>query len=529
MPPSKHNTIDHASLTTTFTAPPAMAQRTTNGTDLPRPSTTASHQSYLGEQSLMSYSSPSASVAPSLNDSFAEIVNDEFMKVTGAASLPPEKRVEAYAEAFFKYVYHRMAIIDRSDLQTDRHSLLLSQALCLVGTLLRHPRGTSPLHSGEIYYVRAKTLLSVNHERDHLTILKSLCLLACWNVTPATMVSLDGSWHWIGLAIRLALQIGIHKDATCSQLPNAGVARRIAWYLFSQDKFQTAYFGRPMCMQPKDFDVRRLRLEDFETPDEQAEIFMEYTRLASILGGMLETQRPEYVSSMDKDLGILESLRNWVHELPPHIQLYDTRGRKVYRRDVYEIHIIYFVNIIMFHLCVPAVRSTATSIAALVASSCLARLYEEIEWRDDINYFLSVHHWYVMVACVPQAHYSASLYDPDNLCTEELNIFIKILEQMRTKWPAVETLLKKVERLRQSPLGQMDNGSGHMGTLQDGTASSGSVPMSTIAALFPFPSSVCPRMGLLEEDITQQGDFSLIAAQAFSDEDLDRFFAEIIQ
>lgn len=195
---------------------------------------------YLGEQSLMSYSSPSVSIAPGgLGDSFAEIVNEEFMKVTGAALLPPEKRVEAFAESFFEYVYHRMAIIDRRDIQTETPSVLLSQALCLIGTLLRHPgRGSSPLHSGEIYYVRAKTLLSVSYERDHLTVLKALCLISCWNVTPATMVTQDGAWHWIGIAIRLALQMGIHKDATCSQFANPGVARRMAWYLYVRSKDQ---------------------------------------------------------------------------------------------------------------------------------------------------------------------------------------------------------------------------------------------------------------------------------------------------
>lgn len=56
---------------------------------------------------------------------------------------------------------------------------------------------------------------------------------------------------------------------------------------------QAAYYGRPICMQPKDFDVRRLQLDDFDHPSEQAEIYIEYTRLATILGDMLEIQSPD--------------------------------------------------------------------------------------------------------------------------------------------------------------------------------------------------------------------------------------------
>lgn len=180
----------------------------------------------------MSFPSPPVSVALGKLGTFSEKINEEFLKVTGAASLPPQAKVEALADAYFKYLYHRTPVVDRSDLQVEQPSILLSQALCLIGTLLRHPKGSPALAASEEFYVKAKTLLYVNHEKDSLTTLKALCLIGCWNVTPPVVVSLDCSWHWIGVTIRLAFQMGLHRETTYSKMPNPGNARRIAWYIF---------------------------------------------------------------------------------------------------------------------------------------------------------------------------------------------------------------------------------------------------------------------------------------------------------
>lgn len=271
-----------------------------------RSSIAAEQPGYLGEQSLMSCSPQPAALETDLGDSFSETVTTAFLKVTGAASLPPQKMVEALAESYFHLLFYRMAVVDRSDLLTDNPSLLLSQALCLVGTLLRHPRGVSPLKSGEPFYIRAKTLLCINHEKDNLTVLKALCFVAVWNTTSAAVVNMDGPWHWLGAALRLLIQMGLHREATCLQMPNPGSARRVAWYFFvsrpsriframliqdqTQDKIQAAYFGRPACLRARDFDVRLLQLDDFEVQNDEAQLYIEYIKLGSIMGRMVKLQ-----------------------------------------------------------------------------------------------------------------------------------------------------------------------------------------------------------------------------------------------
>jgi hypothetical protein len=43
---------------------------------------------------------------------------------------------------------------------------------------------------------------------------------------------LDSSYQWLGMAIRLAYQMGLHRESTYSKLENPGSARRIMWSLY---------------------------------------------------------------------------------------------------------------------------------------------------------------------------------------------------------------------------------------------------------------------------------------------------------
>lgn len=188
-----------------------------------------SQRGYIGEHSLMStFVSPS--ITPHIG-SFPEGVHDQILKITAATSLPPASRIQAYADAYFKHLYHRAPVIDREDLQ-GTPSVLLLQAICLIGSLLRYPKDRDPISMSEPYYLKLKTLFYANNETDKLVVLKALCILCFWNMTPPVMVSLDSAWHWLGIAARLAFQMGFHRESNYAKLSNPGVVRRIMWFLF---------------------------------------------------------------------------------------------------------------------------------------------------------------------------------------------------------------------------------------------------------------------------------------------------------
>jgi hypothetical protein len=187
---------------------------------------------YIGEQSLMS-SSSSISVPTILESgSFSEHVHGQILKVTNAIDLPSRSKFQIFTETYFTHLYHVAPVIDRADLAVDKPSALLLLAICLIGSQLRYPRDQSPTLLSESYYLKIKTLIYAKHEHDKLAILKTLCILCFWIITPPVVVSLDSSYHWLGVAVRLAYQMGLHRESSYMKLSNPAAARRLMWFIF---------------------------------------------------------------------------------------------------------------------------------------------------------------------------------------------------------------------------------------------------------------------------------------------------------
>ncbi|KAJ5761064.1 hypothetical protein N7520_008220 [Penicillium odoratum] len=455
----------------------------------------------------------------------------ELMKSMDAETLPPKAKVDAFTDAYFQHLYHRAPVIDRADLQTEP-SKLLSQAICMVGSLLRHPGIQSPLQESEEYYCKAKALLYANYEVDHRNILKALCLLIFRNVSPPKVLTLDCSWQWTGLATRLAYQMGLHRESTYSKLTNPGNARRMMWFLFAQDKLLSACFGRPSFIRTAELDLRPLQLQDFERQDIQAEIFIEYVKLGMITGHMVDCHGREGQPQYGEVTAILQSLQQWINNLTSQLRLYDGNDRRYFRRDVCELHINYFVCVVvlcrLFGTSLPPATASAVS---LVASSCISHLYEEIIFRDEINYMMPLNNWFLMVACAPQIQQSSTCQGKDTLCTEELKKLMTALRYMNLKWPPARILLAIIERLaakshqEMNSLGQTPDSSLHMDSLSE--TWSRILPHSDLRALFPFPTSLSPR--IQHPDVGSEDTADYMALERMDDmgnDDLDWIFHE---
>ena len=270
------------------------------------------HKQYLGDMSSVLGDSP---VSPGRLSStaYSKNMDLEILKITGAASPPPELLLSACADAYFQHVFHRFPVVNRADLTDGRASLALKQAICMIGTMLRHAKGPDTLVESEKYYYRAKSLVNTNYEQDPITALKVLSLLATRNTIGPVILTTDNSWHWLGRATRLLQQTGLHREAVCAGLVNPGTARRIAWGIFVcfpqiglfmlttqvQDRILAAGLGRPTCIKENEFDVRPLTREDFEVHDVQSLLFMELVKLSGILGRILDLRwRPaEYAQA----------------------------------------------------------------------------------------------------------------------------------------------------------------------------------------------------------------------------------------
>lgn len=136
----------------------------------------------------------------------------------------------ALCDSFAENLGHWYPFVDISeiDLQT---SPLLGKALLLAGSLTRRIETVDDLQIPYALYQQAKEKINSSSGDDPMTLLQAITIIAYWSLRPPSVVSLDGPWHWAGLAMRLALQIGMHRESTYSRLQDPARCRLIWWHL----------------------------------------------------------------------------------------------------------------------------------------------------------------------------------------------------------------------------------------------------------------------------------------------------------
>lgn len=156
-------------------------------------------------------------------------MRSSILSLTRADVLPRPSLLQALTDSYFEHVQPFYPVVDREDVSDPSANVLLQQVVCLIGGLTQHNTNNMSFCCSQ--YEKIKTLIYLNYENDHVVLLKSLCLLTCYSVIPSNLVTLDGPWHWLGMAIRLSIQMGLHKNSTYQQRANAGCLRRIFWHL----------------------------------------------------------------------------------------------------------------------------------------------------------------------------------------------------------------------------------------------------------------------------------------------------------
>lgn len=188
---------------------------------------------YIAEHSVLMSQQPLSTTPMSIelqNSSLA--TRDAILRVTEADVLPKQPLRQALIEAFFDNLYHRYPLVELEDVLGPDASVLLVQAVCMAGSLMKHWDTSTALSLTHSLYEKVKTLIFLRYEPDSMNVLKATCLATVWSPNPSDSLSLDSPWHWTGTATRLATQMGLHKQSSYSGKPDATYRRRIWWLLF---------------------------------------------------------------------------------------------------------------------------------------------------------------------------------------------------------------------------------------------------------------------------------------------------------
>lgn len=441
------------------------------------------------------------SVVPDSSPNFRQAI----LVATQADVLPEPALQRALMDSFIEHMFHLYPVVDPSDLENPGSCVLLDQALCLAGSLTRHSADSTKL--SRLLYEKVKTLISVNHEQDHVQTLKALCLLSCWSSKPPDQISVDGPWHWTGVATRLAIQMGLHEESTYAKRPNARCLRRIFWHLVNSDKLQTSCWGRPSLLRLTELDVRMIAIEDFEKDTLEARSFIQSTKLSIIIGVISELNLEKRLIQPEELTNLTARLCDWIYELPEELRLHDAAGnRRRYHRPTSEMFIEYFVAVILSqNLMREGDKRWRISVLSIIASSCIVTLYEEIYHREHAICLIPIHGFFCMAAALPLIHYRPTSARRESLRIKQIDMLRSILMTMRTRYGGSNMVLRKIDRLQRYVAASVRNGEGQAEAAA--FYAMAQQPPERAHGLFPFPRTICEDIDMLELTATSHGQF----------------------
>lgn len=222
----------------------------------------------------------SSNPAPEQNSALAS-----FLQQQGAFTIPAAETCYQLFRTYFDLVHPHYPILDRADFAeqyidvASPPSYLLLQSVLFMASghcdlsILQSAGFSSRYQARKTFFQRAKVLYDNDHEPNKVTVVLSVFLMSFW---WNGLEDHKDTWHWLGIAISLALTLGMHRSTRHSDMrpKDRSMWKRIWWSLFVEDKHAAIALGRPVHIRRADCDVEQLDLADFaERPIKNPEIF----------------------------------------------------------------------------------------------------------------------------------------------------------------------------------------------------------------------------------------------------------------
>ncbi|KAJ8129427.1 hypothetical protein O1611_g4205 [Lasiodiplodia mahajangana] len=194
-----------------------------------------------------------------------------YLRSKGVFSVPSEPVCQALLTAYFHHIHPILPVVDAAAVLTSfRNGGVSSVKLPLLWSMfsvaanhvdmavVRQAGYQSHKEMKKAMFTRAKCLYDNGWEKDRISIIQSVSLLAFWY---SDLGERTESWHWMGIAISLSQTLGLNRDPDCGQY-NTRLSdrqrqlwRRIWWSCFFRDRWLSFGMGRPMRINIRDCDT----------------------------------------------------------------------------------------------------------------------------------------------------------------------------------------------------------------------------------------------------------------------------------
>jgi len=233
--------------------------------------------------------------------------------------------------------------------------------------------------AGDEYLDHAKVILDSNYSSSRPSTCQALLLMGYREIGIGAMAQ---AWTYIGMAIRMAQDLGMHRSADGWERVGLGgrlfgeaelAERKRIWFgCVIMDKYVSAYIGRPLMIFESDFDTTLPGEDDLEefqelsvetsngehsppVPGRVISCFKASASLSGILSKIVQclyAVRP--ASSRHADSIVLESLLDkWYLDLPDHLQYDPAKGPASKQAtplpNVLTLHMQYWCAVLLLH------------------------------------------------------------------------------------------------------------------------------------------------------------------------------------
>jgi hypothetical protein len=198
-----------------------------------------------------------------------------------------------------------------------------------------------------------------------------------------------------------------------------------------------------------DTDVQPLSQSDFPEEHPDNNIFIERTKLCMIFGQLADGRYNPNLNYGDI-VPIGQAFETWVCELPAELTLQHTDS-KPYRRVVSELHILYYACLLIYQLSLMKVEPVSSSGRAtfeecVQTASHVIRVFEDIQYRNDVLYLAPINAWFCYLAGVVQIRARATCSGQGGEFDDNLAIVRAVLQELSATVPSSALVLGNLNR-----------------------------------------------------------------------------------
>ncbi|KAF9148643.1 hypothetical protein BG015_009614 [Linnemannia schmuckeri] len=181
------------------------------------------------------------------------------LQMTSERELPSKEQMEVLLNLYFQFMYPFAPMFIRRTFMDDfrQNRPDLSQILILNAIFSNacwYSDDPALKQESTKYFNRAKIILDETYHVSRISTVQALLLMAHHQYATGNY---SGGWLYTGMSIRIAQDIGLHRqDVNVDEPEEAEVRKRLWWSLYMADRLGSAILGRPMTLRDEGFNVQ---------------------------------------------------------------------------------------------------------------------------------------------------------------------------------------------------------------------------------------------------------------------------------